>query len=159
MRVLHDLHLFCFAFCLIGFASCSSKEAKNDESSEEETKLTFAFVVEKVFSGDGTPVEWHGEALANGFQDSLVINKSGKCGDGDCGENMTMKNSSDQELEVLVKGAYNIGGDEGFIACNYIVPAQGEVLIGCSHLCFEGESYLFDRIIIGSKVYEEPEDE
>ncbi|MTI39852.1 hypothetical protein [Fulvivirga lutimaris] len=158
MRLLLNLPLFCFALLTIACNS-SDKTNKQSSNSEEETKLTFDYVVEKVFNDDGTPVEWHGEALANDFKDSLEINKSGKCGDGDCGENMTMKNTTDQDLEVLVKGAYNIGGDEGFIACKYIIAAQSEVSIGCSHLCFEGEAYLFDRVIIGSKVYEDPEEE
>lgn len=159
MRLLPSLFIFCFAFYLIGFISCSSKEAKNSKPDEEKTKLTFDQIIEKVFDDDGTPVEWHGEALANYFKDSLVINQSGNCGDGDCGQSLAMKNTTAQKLEVLVKGAYNIEGDEGFIACKYIVPAQSEVSIGCSHLCFEDEAYLFDRIIIGSKAYVDSEGE
>ncbi len=138
--------------------STTETTTENEEEGKNITEITYYDLLKEVFEDDGYGIEYHGEALPNEFIESLMITKEGLCGSGGCGEGLFIVNSSAADtLEIIVNGAYDLEGNIGNIARQYVIPANGKVSIGCSHLCFEGTPYAFERKIVGSKKFIEKE--
>jgi len=123
----------------------TSSEIKKDVS-----ELTFNEVYEAVFGEFGNRREWHGEEMPNTLTSMLSIGTGDPCGEDNCGQELLLTNSTDRSIGVVLKGAYDIEGDQGYMAVEYEIGAGESVNIGCSHLCYVGKSYLFDRQIVGS---------
>lgn len=154
------LMTFAFLSVLIVIGCRPSTNEKAEEAVEENKNdlsgLTYYDLLKQVFEDDGFSFTWNGEALPNDFISSLSITKDGMCGSGECGDLLWITNSSaGDSLEVIVKADYDLEGDTGQITRQYVIPANGKVIIGCSHLCVEGTPYAFEREIIGSKIFKE----
>lgn len=164
-------HLFTLFFCTL-LLSCSSsnnneKENKDatDDVTEKTTKkdvseLTYRDVIAMIYSEDGEGIEWHGEEVSNTLSELLVFSSNGDCGEGDCGKAMFITNNDeDKTIEVIVKASYDLEGDIGFLARKYTLTAGETQSMGCSHMCYNGKAYLFDRQLVGSVyVLEQTED-
>ena len=128
---------------------------------EEETKRSIADIayydlLTEVFTDDGYGIQYHDEELPNDFFELLSITKDGLCGSGGCGEGLFITSASATDtLEIVVNGTFDLEGNTGNIARQYVVPPNSNIAIGCSHLCFEGTPYPFERTIVGSKVFVE----
>lgn len=138
----------------------NSGEAVDNEKTPESTKkdlseLTYRDVIGMVFKDQGEGIEWHGEEMPNTLIESIVINSEGICGDGDCGKTMYITSlDSTKSIEIIMKGAYDLEGDIGYIARKYTLSPGEKLSIGCSHLCYDGKNYLFDRQVVGSTYVE-----
>lgn len=150
-----------FASIIVSCSSDKTKEEKMEEVEElvEEAKkdvsqLTYRDIVKLVFNDEGQGIEWHGEAVSNSLQEMLSMTNEGSCGDDSCGKEMFLINNDTIAIEVIVKGAFDIEGDRGHIARKYMVKPGETVSMGCSHLCYDGKAYLFDRSIVGSSYVE-----
>jgi hypothetical protein len=160
--------LFTLLFCTLLISCSSSTNSENNNSDEEApeektpettnkdlSELTYRDVVDLVFKDQGEGVEWHGEEMPNTLISLISIGNEGDCGEGDCGKSMYISNTdSTKSIEVIMKGAYDLEGDIGYIARKYILSPGEKLSIGCSHLCYDGKSYLFDRKIVGSAYIE-----
>ncbi|GAB4236490.1 MAG: hypothetical protein Tsb0034_11160 [Ekhidna sp.] len=126
------------------------ESGKSAEAKKDVSELTFREVYDMVFGDFGKRREWHGEEMPNTLTDMLAITAGEPCGEGNCGEGLLLTNNADRPIGVVVKGAYDIDGDQGYMATEYEIEAGQSIDIGCSHLCYDGKSYLFDRKIVGS---------
>jgi len=153
MKPFKTTQLLVFSF-LIVTASCTPTGKESNDTTEEKedvSELTYQDVTEMVFSDEGERIEWHGEQLPNEAMDYLSFKLEGKCGEDDCGDALYLTNIHvDRGITAIVKGAYDINGDVGYIARKYIVPAGKQLSVGCSHLCYDGKAYKFDREIVSS---------
>ena len=130
--------------------SSTDETSESTEVKKDVSELTYMEVYQAVFSEFGSRREWHGEEMPNTLTEMLTISSGEPCGEDNCGKALQLKNSSDRSIGVVVKGAYDIQGDQGYMAVEYEVGAGESIKIGCSHFCYNGESYLFDRQIVGS---------
>jgi len=157
--------LLTLLFCSI-IVSCSTSNSSENESAEEQeteespkkdiSELTYSDVIDLVFQDQGEGVEWHGEEVPNTLALSVAISSEEACGEGDCGKAMYITSTdSTKTIEVIMKGAYDLEGDIGYIARKYDLAPGQKLSLGCSHLCFNGKSYLFDRQVVGSAYIEE----
>lgn len=135
-------------FILFNFCSTPAKE---NESTEEEDVLTYMELYEMVVQGTGTRVEWHGEALDQSAVNMLTIFKEGKCGEKECGDAVFIENVSDNMIDFIVQAPFQIDDVTSELATRYSIEGNTKISIGCSHLCYDGESYLFERRIVGAK--------
>ncbi|MEO9483783.1 MAG: hypothetical protein ABJG47_10075 [Ekhidna sp.] len=146
---------------LIGIilTSCSqtAKTGEADQSEERETstaedvdQLTWSDVVAMVFDDEGEGIEWHGEEMANELTEFLVINSGEPCGEDDCGQRLALTNISDRSITTIIRGDYDIEGDQSYIPRKYIIAPSDTLMIGCSHLCYGGKGYEFPRTIVAS---------
>ncbi|MEP1032962.1 hypothetical protein [Ekhidna sp.] len=143
--------------------SCS-QTAKTDE--EEQTKeqaaeqpeatsgeideLTYQDVVAMVYDDEGERIEWHGEEMPNELTEFLIITNGEPCGEGECGNRLALTNTSDRSITAIIRGDYDLEGDQGYIPRKYVIGAGKKFMIGCSHLCFGGKAYEFPRTIVAS---------
>lgn len=145
---------FALTFCTTG--TNKQSESNTDgldtpvETKKDVSELTFSEVYGMVFGEFGNRREWHGEEMPNTLTNMLSIGSGEPCGEDNCGKDLLLTNNSDKSIGVVVKGAYDIEGDQGYMAVEYQIEASQSVKIGCSHLCYVGKSYLFDRQIVGS---------
>lgn len=155
-------HFFYMLISVFILVSCSQSTQKNDteetELSGEELstptkevdQLTFQDVVAMVYDDEGEGIEWHGEEMPNELIEFLVISSEDPCGEGDCGRRLTLTNNSDQSITTIIRGEYDIEGDQGQIPRKYVIDGGGRLLIGCTHLCYGGKGYEFTRTIVAS---------
>lgn len=151
-------HLFLLA--LFAIAISCTPAAKNDENATSETEaeaatkdvtqLTYRDVVAIVFDDDGEGIEWHGEEMPNTLGDLLTIDSGDSCGENGCGTQLSLTSLAEKPMTVIIKGDYDIKGDQGYIPRKYIIEPAQTLSIGCSHLCYQGESYEFLRTVVGS---------
>lgn len=139
--------------------SCGQSASSNDsEETEEQTEttatevdeLTYQDVVAMVYDDEGERIEWHGEEMPNELAEFLAITSGEPCGEGDCGSRLTLTNNLDNSITVIIRGDYDIEGDQGFIPRKYIIGGGQKLIIGCSHLCYGGKAYEFQRSIVAS---------
>ncbi len=159
-------YLLLFLFCAV--ISCT--QTKNTEDSEQATEaetepntqdaseLTYSDVVAMVYDDEGERIEWHGEEMPNDLTSFLAVSEGDPCGENDCGKRLTLSNSSDQSITVIMRGDYDIEGDQGYIPRKYVIEGGDNLLIGCSHLCYGGSSYPFPRTIVSSEYTESVSD-
>lgn len=147
------------SFCTSGNNKPPESEAEEPvaaiENKKDVSELTFNEVYGMVFGESGNRREWHGEEMPNTLTNMLSIATGEPCGEDNCGNALSITNNSDKSIGVVIKGAYDIEGDQGYMAVEYEITAGQSVNIGCSHLCYVGKSYLFDREIVGSWYMEE----
>lgn len=159
MRRLSLIPVSFFVLLLIFGCSQSSPNSGNSESTAEATTdelkdvndLTYQDVVSLVFQDDGEGVEWHGEALPNDLKEFLIIEEGPPCGENDCGKSVTIRNTSDKTIVVITRGDFDINAEQGYLARKYIIVAGETLSMGCSHLCYQGESFSFVRAVVGSE--------
>ena len=153
MKLTRNTPLLVFLPLIVAIA-CTPSEKKSADSTDEVkdvSELTYQDVTEMVFSDEGERIEWHGEQLPNDALEYLAFKQEGKCGENGCGDALYLANTSvDKTIAAVVKGAYNINGDVGYIARKYIIPAGKQLSVGCSHLCYDGQAYKFDREVVSS---------
>ncbi len=155
-------HFFYILIPVFILVSCSQSAQKNDAEETEETneeltastkgvdQLTFQDVVAMVYDDEGEGIEWHGEEMPNDLIEFLVISSGDPCGEKDCGQRLTLTNNSDQSITTIIRGEYDIEGDQGQIPRKYVIDGGGTLLIGCTHLCYDGKGYEFTRTIVAS---------
>ncbi|WP_436515523.1 hypothetical protein [Ekhidna sp. To15] len=151
---------FLLFFISIALISCGpsserSESEQTEESAETETtqevdQLTYQDVVAMVYDDQGEGIEWHGEEMPNDLTQFLVITEGNVCGEGDCGKRLSLINTSDRSITTIIRGDYDIEGDQGYIPRKYVVSASDTLMIGCSHLCYGGKGYSFPRTIVAS---------
>jgi len=133
----------------------TSETAEAEPTEEKDvTQLTYQDVVAMVYDDDGEGLEWHGEEMPNELTGFLSIDSGEPCATGNCGNELTLTNTAEKTITVIVKGDYNIEGDMGYIPRKYTVDAGQTARIGCSHLCYGEGSYAFTRAIVGSEYAE-----
>ncbi|MEO1050407.1 MAG: hypothetical protein AAFX87_07265 [Bacteroidota bacterium] len=140
-----------------GLLSCHSNKKENkSEATEEEAELTYREMVILVFEDYSKRIEWHGEeAAVEGKEDLEIIKSEESCGEGDCGVKYYLQNNgTEQRIEAIVKAPYSIEGETSYVAMQYTVASGERVYIGCSHLCYKGETLEFTREIVGAKIIE-----
>jgi len=115
---------------------------------EDEKVFTYNDIYELVIQGTGEGIEWHEEPTENQLHEFLSITNEGSCGDADCGKSLYLNNNGDQKLEVIVKAPFQIGDVTSYLSTQYQLEPSSKTAIGCSHLCHEGESFLFERKIV-----------
>lgn len=140
--------------------SCSTPSNQRDSAEEQTempvdtatdvTQLTFTDVRDMVFDDEGEGVEWHGEEMPNTLISFLTIEPGAPCGEGDCGNRLSLTSSAEKTIELIIKGDYDIKGDQGYMSRKYTIAPGATLMIGCSHLCYGGESFEFLRTIVGS---------
>ncbi|MDN5205475.1 hypothetical protein QQ008_29095 [Fulvivirgaceae bacterium BMA10] len=156
---------FCVIFTILTSCTQSSKkeatENAGDEHTEAEKKkdvseLTYKEIITLVFTNDaGEGIEWHGEESSKEGAEELAIVMRDQCGEDDCGQQVFLTNSNaDKPIKAIIKAPFNIEGEESYAARAYEVPANSEVAIGCSHLCYNGKSYAFTREIVAAEYLE-----
>lgn len=159
MRI--DKLLVLIALIIFGFGSCSQSERSSTGSTDAEeqeaeavkdiSELSLHEIDLMIFKeDDGTRKEWHGDNLPNTLTHLLDMGTSGPCGEDDCGKKLTMTNKGDRAMGVVTKLAFSIKGEAGQLAREYLIEPGETLTIGCSHLCYQGESVLFERSVIGS---------
>lgn len=129
----------------------SEEQAEAVDSTQDVSQLTYQDVVAMVYDDEGEGIEWHGEEMPNTLTDFLTITTGEPCGEGNCGNRLALTNTADQSITLIVKGDYDLEGDQGYIPRKYVVGAGEKLMIGCSHLCIGGKSYEFPRTIVGSE--------
>ncbi|WP_420388299.1 hypothetical protein [Roseivirga sp.] len=164
MRIAKIFVLASFIICCTN--ACSSSGQKSAGSADEEeqgaetvkdiSELSLLDIDQIIFrEDDGTRKEWHGDYLPNTLSDLIDMSSSGPCGEDDCGKKLTMTNKGDKTMGVVTKLAFSIKGEAGQMAREYLIGPGETLTIGCSHLCYHGESVLFERSIVGSWYAEE----
>ena len=133
----------------------TAEVAETPEDPKDVTQLTWREVVGLVYDDEGQGVEWHGEEMPNELTEFLAISSGDPCGDGDCGKNLSLTSSAEKSMIVIIKGDYDIEGDQGYIPRRYTIEPGQTLNIGCSHLCYGGKSYEFPRTIVGSEYAKE----
>lgn len=135
---------------LIGIASVFAN-CNNDVSS-----LTYREMRAIVFKDtEGQFIEWHGEALDMMAADSLSFQQNTPCGEGGCGKSITITNTSNQLIEAIINTTFDIPGQPGRTALQTKISPGASLMLGCSHLCYQEKSYLFDYKIVGAKFVNE----
>ncbi len=152
-------YLFLF-FLGMAIMSCStsssSTETEQTETASDSTaskdvdQLTWRDVVAMVYDDQGEGIEWHGEEMPNELTGFLVMSTGDPCGEDDCGQRLSLANTSDRSITTIIRGDYDIEGDQGYIPRKYIIAASDTLMIGCSHLCYAGKGYEFPRTIVAS---------
>lgn len=152
---------FTLLFILLVAFSCTStnneqssdttKESETTEAPKDATQLTWRQVVAIVYEDQAEGIEWHGEEMPNELADLLTIDTGEPCGEADCGTRLLLTSSAEKTMTVIIKGDYNIEGDQGYIPRKYTIEPDETLVIGCSHLCYEGKSYEFLREIVGTE--------
>ena len=131
--------------------SVFSLEACQQGKNNEKAELTFKDLFKLVIQDTGQPIEWHNEDLDKTAQKDLLISKEGKCGENNCGEALFMENTSDSKVEIVIQAPFQIEDVSSHLAVKYLIDPKTKIPIGCSHLCYDGESYSFERRIVGAK--------
>ncbi len=150
MRHLKYLSLFLF------LSFCSSPAKEQDTSTEEEDELTYMELYNLVIQETGQRIEWHGEELETSAAEFLTITKGEACGENDCGKSVFLENSSENRIQVVIQAPFQIEDVSSHLATKYTIEASSKIAIGCSHLCYEGESYLFERRVVGARTGDQP---
>ncbi|MEP5611595.1 MAG: hypothetical protein ABJP45_05065 [Cyclobacteriaceae bacterium] len=146
---------------LLFFLSFCSTPAKQNETTAEspqssEDTLTYMQIYDLVIQETGERIEWHGEEVDKSALEFLTITENGPCGQNDCGKALVLNNTSTNQVHVLVHSPFQIEDVTSELATKYTIEANSTISIGCSHLCYAGDSYLFERRIVGAKTGEEP---
>lgn len=136
-------------------SSETAEEAEAPESPKDVTQLTWREVVAMVYDDEGDGIEWHGEESPNDLTGFLTIGSGDPCGEANCGNKLTLTSSAEKAMTVIIKGDYDIEGDQGYIPRKYTIEPGQTLMIGCSHLCYDGKSFEFLRTIVGSAYVEE----
>lgn len=157
--------LFLPLLAILIFCSCTQTTKQEDSEtaeastetseSEEVDQLTYQDVVAMVYDDEGEGVEWHGEEMPNDLVDLLSIALADPCGENDCGHQLTLSNTDSSSITVIIRGDYDIEGDQGYIPRKYLIDGGATLKIGCSHLCYGGKGYEFRRTIVGSEYTED----
>lgn len=149
--------LFIVGLHACGTSGNSQAEANSDNDGattptpEDVSDLTIMDLFALIYpDSTGTPLEWHGEALPNDLTEYLVISEGESCGDQGCGRQLLMTNTADRAIGLMTKADFSIRDRQAYLACEFILDAGQTLSIGCSHLCFNGESFPFSRSIVGS---------
>ena len=105
-------------FCLLAaLSSCKPATTETTVESASDKKdmsgLTYYDLIKWVFEDDGEGYYWQGETLPNDYLQVLTITNDGTCGDGGCGDQLYISNSSADTLEVIVTSDYDLEGDVG----------------------------------------------
>ncbi len=141
-------------------SSCTQSTNQEDSESTEATEstesssvdqLTYQDVVAMVYDDEGERIEWHGEEMPNDLVGSLSIALADPCGENDCGHQLTLTNTDSASITAIIRGDYDIEGDQGYIPRKYLIEGGATLKIGCSHLCYGGKGYEFRRTIVGSE--------
>ena len=142
----------------------SAKTETSDQASKlasetitDISQLTYRHVIKMVFDDEGEGLEWHGEEMPNEFAKFLTFTTGEACGEGDCGNRLFIKNSADKVMTVIVRGDYDLEGNQGYIPRKYVIDGGASIQIGCSHLCFGGKGYEIPRTIVESAFVSESE--
>ena len=81
------------------------------------------------------------------------MQEGGRCGENECGKSILVVNNHESlTLEFIVKAAYDLEGDVGYLARKYQIEPNQELGIGCSDLCYNGKPYSFERSIVASSL-------
>jgi len=166
-------HLFALLFCALLISCSSSNNNENSDKNDDATansdaettkkdvsELNYQDVIALIYSDDGERIEWHGEEAPNTLSELLTIASEGVCGEDDCGQAMTITNNDENKtIETIVKAAYDIEGDIGYMAWKHTLSPGETQSMGCSHLCYNGKAYLFDRQVVGSVYVEDTTEE
>lgn len=146
---------------IVGFSACKTggnkaQEEANDSNADTKelpdvSELAFMDIVDLVYPDSvGKPIEWHGEAMPNSLVDSLAITEGDPCGDQGCGKQLMLTNRTDRAIGLMTKADFSIRDRQAYLAREYVIEADQTIGIGCSHLCYNGESFAFPRTIVGS---------
>ena len=143
--------LFSFSMVVFFFSCKNDKPSTAQVSNENTEQLNYGKMRELVFShSDGERVEWHGEALDESAKGDLEFVEGQPCGESDCGKLIVLKNNSDKAIESVVQSAFSVPDLPTHTATKLTVPANGTATVGCSHLCFGGESFVFSPKVVGA---------
>jgi hypothetical protein len=136
----------------------SAKNTETGKSTQLESKaksdisqLTYQDVVAMVFDDEGERIEWHGEEMTNELTEFLTIKTGELCGEENCGKRLILTSIASKTISLIVRGDYDLEGDQGYIPRKYVIEGGASLQIGCSHLCFDGKGYEFQRTIVGSE--------
>ena len=138
-------------FLLLFALACNNSSTSSNAEEEENEELTYADLWDLVIQDTGERIEWHGESLNLSMKDPLTISTNGSCGENNCGESVFLSNNSDQTIEVTVQAPFQIEDVSSHLAAKYIIKPGATIAMGCSHLCYKGESISFARRIVGAK--------
>ncbi len=152
----NQMRHFNYLFLLIFLSSCTTPAKEQDTSTEKEDDLTYMELYNMVTLETGERIEWHGEELDKSATEFLTITEGEPCGENDCGKAMFIENSGDEQVHVVIHAPFQIDDVSSHLATRYSIPANSKIAIGCSHLCYEGEAYLFERRVVGAKTGEQP---
>lgn len=154
---------FFLLIAFMGLTSCNQAPKSNESADthveksapQDVSQLTYQDVVTLVYDDEGEGMEWHGEEMPNSLKELLAIEEGAPCGEGNCGKRLSLHSSGDRTMTVIIKGDYDIKGDQGYIPRKYVIEPGQSMDIGCSHLCFGMEAIPFYRSIVGSAYPEE----
>ncbi|MEQ9402925.1 MAG: hypothetical protein RIM99_05015 [Cyclobacteriaceae bacterium] len=147
-----------FSLCiLLSFCSTPIKEKETSvEEPADEPALTYMELYNLVIQETGQRIEWHGEELEKDATTFLTISEGEPCGENDCGRAMFLENTSEGTIHVVIQAPFQIEDVTSHLATQYSITGNSKISIGCSHLCYDGESFLFERRIVGAKEGGEP---
>ena len=135
-----------------------ARDVKDEQTAQADTvqikdvsELTWREASALVFGEDeGERVEWHGEEMGNELVGVLSIVEAGPCGENGCGKTLQLISSVQDSIVTIMKADFDIKGDVGYMSRRYFIGPNDTLSIGCSHLCYNNESYKFSRVIVSS---------
>lgn len=96
-------------------------------------------------------MDFHGEGYGMEAAENVTLTQGESCGESNCGNLMVVTNSGDTPIRFAVKANFTLPGNPlTEMIREYRVEANETAVVGCSHLCYEGNSYKFDREIISA---------
>lgn len=150
------MRLTLLPFSLVLLMFCSTPAKQEETSDTEEDQLTYMELYNLVTLETGNRIEWHGEDTDKSAAEFLTITEGESCGENDCGKAVYLENSSENLIQVIIQAPFQIEDVSSHLATRYSIEGKSKISIGCSHLCYDGEAYLFERRVVGAKVSDEP---
>lgn len=124
---------------LIFVSACGS----GNKSGGTQEQLNYDQTMALIFPDSTNVSEWHGAPLDKGAI-SFVSLSEGRA-NGDCGKEVMLTNSSDQDVKVTVSTVFPFTDSPWEVSKTYIVPAGTSKHVGNNRVCHNGDetSFLF----------------
>ena len=146
------------AFAIACSSNPKEKEQNSIESGIEEAKLkplaelTYYDIWKSLLKENNAPgMDVHGETFGTDGIALLEIKEEGECKNAKCGSNVTMTNTAEEELSVIVSFAFDLPGNptKGMERWYKIQPGETTSL-GCANFCYDGKSYPVSRNVLSA---------
>lgn len=141
-----------FSICIACGGTSKTETKEKEEVKTDVSELTYLQIYQLVLEqANGSGMDFHGEGYGMEASEKVTISQGDSCGESNCGNLMVVTNSGDTPIKFAVKANFTLPGNPlTEMIREYRVEANETAIVGCSHLCYEGNSYKFDREIISA---------
>ncbi|WP_345370143.1 hypothetical protein [Algivirga pacifica] len=142
---------------LLLFTGCNNSESTTTHHSQIDkpiTDITYQEIIQRVLTGEGSLVNYRGEATSTEAKASisLTIDKEGgNCSDLPCGQCVYLSNRSNTPVRVLVRSPFEIGPWHTDAISLFELGPREKALVGNSHFCHGKIAYPVEHYIIGAE--------